>query len=172
MLSLIYGGAACGKSAFAEALALREDGPHLYLATMQPAGKDSLRRIERHRRMRRGRGFETVEWYTDIGSFSPPSDATVLLECLGNLLANEMFLPEGAGEDALEAVCGGLDRLMERCRHLVVVSNDVGRDGFAYAAETLRYIQWLGAINRHLAARADRVVELVCGLPVWMRGEA
>lgn len=49
----------------------------------------------------------------------------MLLECMSNLTANEMFEPEGAGDDAVEAVLAGVEALRGRCIHLVIVTNDI-----------------------------------------------
>ena len=48
-------------------------------------------RILRHRQMRAGKGFETVERYTDLKGLKLDPDSVVLLECMSNLTANEMF---------------------------------------------------------------------------------
>ena len=54
------GGSACGKSSYAESLAVRLNGPRYYLAAMQPYGEGGAEKIARHREMRRGKGFETI----------------------------------------------------------------------------------------------------------------
>ena len=64
MFTLVTGGAASGKSEYAESLALRLPGRRIYLATMRPADPESLARINRHRLLRQGRGFDTLERYT------------------------------------------------------------------------------------------------------------
>ena len=95
MIVLVTGGASSGKSAFAERVACALPAPHVYLATMQGAGAEAAARIERHRALRAGKGFETVECPNMLESLahsgSLPDQGTVLLEDLGNLAANEMF---------------------------------------------------------------------------------
>ena len=49
MLTLVTGGAASGKSEYAERLAAACDGPRVYIATMRPLDKGSVARIEKHR---------------------------------------------------------------------------------------------------------------------------
>ena len=61
--------------------------------------------------------------------------------------------------------------LQARCAALVIVSNEVGSGGARYAGDTLRYLQTLGEVNRRLAARADAVCEVVCGIPVPLKGK-
>ena len=165
MLTLILGAAASGKSEYAERFVRAQPGEHIYLATMEPWGEESAARIAKHRAARAGRGFFTVERYVGLDRLSLPQEAVVLLEDLGNLTANELFRPDGGGEEALRA---GLDALTERCRNLTIVTNEVFSGGQTYQGDTLRYLQVLARTNRWLASRADLVIEVICGLPdIW-----
>ena len=167
MLYLITGGAGSGKSAWAEELVCRLPGQRIYLATMRPWDGECRARIARHRAQRAGRDFITLERYTDLAGVAPqiPEGANVLLECMGNLVANELYSPEGGGEGA---VLAGVEALERRCAHLTVVTNQVFSGGTDYSGETLDYLRALARIDRALAARAGCVVEVVCGLPnVW-----
>ena len=168
MLTIIIGGSGSGKSAFAERLAADLPGTRIYLATMAAGDPESLERIARHRQQRRGLGFETLERPLDLEGAELPADANVLLEDLSNLLANEMFSPEGGGMDAVRR---GLDALIRRCRNLTVVSNEIFSGGTEYEGETLAYMQNLALLNRFVAERADLAVEVVCGLPNVLKGE-
>jgi len=160
VFTLVIGGAASGKSEYAEGHVLSLPGRRVYLAAMEPSG--AAERIEKHRRMRAGKGFETVERYVNLSGLTLPLDANVLLECLGNLVANELYFPQGGGPDA---VVLGVEHLLAQCVHLTVVTNEVSSGGTDYAGDTLAYMRELSRINRILAARADYVVEVVCGLP-------
>ena len=167
MFTLIIGGAGSGKSEYAETHAMSLDGTRFYLAAMEPFGSEAEARIARHREIRRGKGFRTVERFTDLGGLSLPEEANVLLEDLGNLLANEMFGPAGKGP---AAALEGVLTLAEKCRHLTVVTNETGAGGTEYEGDTLVYMEELGRLNCLLAARADRVAEVVCGLPRILKG--
>lgn len=169
MMALIYGGSGSGKSKFAEDLLLAPGArelPRVYIATMFPGDAEARARIERHRAARAHKGFSTVELYTDLASSEIPSGCAVLLECLGNLAANEIFAPGGAGADARDAVLRGLETIARRAARVAVVSNDVSADGAEYPAATRRYIDTLAALNRLIAARSALVVETVCGIPL------
>lgn len=172
-LILVTGGAASGKSEHAERL-LCESAPageRLYLAAMQPFGEAARRRIQRHRALRAGKGFRTVERYTDLAGFVPARHfGGILLECLSNLLANEMFSPEGAGGDAANAATAGVLALCRHCDTLVVVTNEIFSDGDRYPEETAQYLRALAAVNRELAARVDTVYESVCGILCKIKG--
>lgn len=173
MLILVTGGAASGKSAHAERLVC-EAAPssRLYLATMQPFGTAAQARIARHRALRQGKGFETVERPLNLVglAFARRYDG-ILLEDLGNLLANEMFAPDGAGDAAFGSILAGIAHLQDCCETLVVVTDEIFSDGLDYPPETARYIRDLAALNRALAARADAVYESVCGILLPLKGE-
>ena len=171
MLILVTGGAANGKSRFAESLCLNQPQPRFYLAAMQPYGAEGEARITRHRAMRAGKGFTTIERYTDYASLVLPARGTALLECICNLTANEMFDANGAVSDPVERVLSGVFAVYAQCETLIVVTNDVGSDGVAYDPATTAYLAALGAINSALAAKADTVVELVAGIPLVLKGE-
>lgn len=169
MLTLVAGGAACGKSEYAEGLAMNHGGRLVYIATMQPFGSDAAMRIERHRSLREGKGFETVEKYTRLGELDNIS-GTVLLECLSNLVANELFAPDATPDMARRSIFSGLEAMAAMAGNLIVVGNDIGSDGGRYPQETMEYAALLADVTRHLASRYDRVVEVVCGIPLWHLG--
>lgn len=171
MMILLTGGSACGKSSYAESLCLRFDGPRYYIAAMRPYGDGSAEKIERHRRLRAGKGFETIERYTDLAGLVLPEYGTALLECICNLTANEMFDEAGEQTDPYDAVISGVEALRRQCETLIVVTNDVGSDNRSYNSGTRAYVRALGRINAALAGRADAVCELVCGIPIVLKGE-
>lgn len=177
MLALITGGSGSGKSAYAEALCVklqkkRQEIPMVYIATMYPYDEESFRKIDRHRMLRKNKNFHTLECFTGLSQVKlEEQNTTVLLECMSNLTANEMYQEDGAGFQTVEAVCSGMDHLCEQAADVVVVSNEIFSDGIDYDPETMRYQQYLGEINRHIAGKADLVVEVVYGIPVVHKGE-
>lgn len=171
MLTLVIGGAASGKSEYAESLVLKTALPRYYLATMQVWDAECAARVEKHRKMRAAKRFETVECPLHLETVRLPARGTALLEDLGNLAANELYDPAGAGENAAAAILRGLDRLAAQCEHLIVVSNEVFSGGADYEGDTDRYLRALAQVNNAFAARADNVVRVVCGIPVFYKGE-
>lgn len=171
MIHLITGGSGSGKSAYAEDVVLKlGEKRRIYIATMHPFDNESIIRIEKHRSMRKGKGFETMECYTHVERLKIPKDANVLLECMSNLTANEMYEPEGAGKETVECICRGVKILAEQSENLVIVTNEIASDAQPYSAQTLKYIENLGYINRYLAQLADRVTEVVYGIPIVIKG--
>lgn len=172
MLILVTGGSGSGKSEYAENLAVSLGEKRVYAATMMVYDEEGRRRVERHRKMRESKAFYTVECpvnLEEVAEAGSMDGAVVLLECMSNLAANEMF-PSG-GENRTEAfvvekILGGIQAALDRCTHLIVVTNEVFSDGNTYDEGTEAYIRVLGRVNQKLAAMADRVTEVVCGIPV------
>ena len=81
-------------------------------------------------------------------------------------MANEMF----DGGD-VSRIVPALGELAKKCRHLVMVTNDVFSDGVDYAESTQEYLRKLSDINRQAAGLADTVVEVVYSIPVCVKGE-
>ena len=166
MIVLVTGGSGCGKSTWAEKLiASLPDEKRIYIATMQVYDEESVRRVARHRAQRADKGFRTIECEKDLASADVEEGSIVLLEDLVNLMANEMF----DGGDA-ERIVPALKALAARCRHLVMVTNDVFSDGVTYAESTQEYLRVLAEINRQAAALADCVVEVVYSIPIAVKG--
>lgn len=187
MMELVTGGSGSGKSAYAENAVCqsrrrlqekeKREIPLYYIADMFPYGRETEEKIENHRQMRAGKGFHTLEWYQDLagkltGEDAPDlSGACVLLECVSNLTANEMYMEGGAGEDTVEAVVSGIRLLKERCRHLVVVTNEVFAESEPDSPEMAVYKKNLAQINLALAEMSDRVSEVVYGRRIPVKGD-
>lgn len=208
MITLITGGSGSGKSAYAEKYichASNEKGckEKYYIATMQVFDDEGQRKIDRHRRLRAGKGFITIERPRDIKKAVGKlqfenclkTGRSALLECMSNLVANEMFPPvDVSGMQAAEAKKETLDDpenmkdydtaqisrvskkvlkevsiLSENVAELVIVTNNVFEDGVSYDQSTMNYIKAMGIVNRGLAAIAERVVEVVAGIPVTVK---
>lgn len=189
MLHIVYGGSASGKSSYAEsfAMSLQGDGRLLYIATMYPykwntteIDPETMQRIERHRAMRADKGFDTVECYRHVEHIVAKRQDVLLLECMSNLLANEMYLEpdSNAGSDMAETmspvskkIVQALIDLSTRVQDVVIVTNDVFSDGgsLTYDESTREYVKNLAQINCALAREAATVTEVVCGIPVIVK---
>ena len=170
---LIIGGSGSGKSAYAEQYIekLSKGKKKYYLATMQVFDKEGQAKIDRHRKLRSGKRFVTIEQTVSIEKALNKMEAgekTALLECMSNLAANEMFageLPERA-DIVADKIEQGIRKLNEELTHLVIVSNNVFEDGIIYDESTMEYIRALGQMNEKLADMAEEVIEVVVGIPV------
>ena len=189
MLHIVYGGSASGKSSYAEsfAMSLQGEGRLLYIATMYPykwntteIDPETMQRIERHRAMRADKGFDTVECYRHVEHIVAKRQDVLLLECMSNLLANEMYLEpdSNAGSDMAETMSPVSNKIVQalidlstRVQELVIVTNDVFSDGgsLTYDESTREYVKNLAEINCALAREAATETEVVCGIPVIVK---
>ncbi len=172
VLILISGGSGSGKSAFAENLIVSHaTSPLLYIATMKLWDDECVARAEKHRQMRHGKGFSTVECSERLEELQLPTPCSILLEDLSNLTANEYF-GEGGAEGAEERVFAGLQLLEKTADLVVVVTNELFSDGISYDQETTNYLNALANLNRRTAALASQVYEVVAGIPICWKGES
>lgn len=199
---MVYGGSASGKSSYAEsfAMSLQGEGRLLYIATMYPykwntteIDPETMQRIERHRAMRADKGFDTVECYRHVEHIVAKRQDVLLLECMSNLLANEMYLEQDSDDGGLAETMSEVEKagvgmsetlspvskkivqalidLSTRVQELVIVTNDVFSDGgsLTYDESTREYVKNLAEINCALAREAATVTEIVCGIPVIVK---
>ena len=167
-LTLVLGGAASGKSAFAEHLALASGRPLVYLATAQALDEEMRVKIIAHQ-TRRGAGWHTVEapfdLCTPLAEVEP--DAVVLLDCATLWLSNHM-----AAEHDLTTEETRLLKALAACAApVIVVSNEVGQGIVPDTAMGRRFRTAQGRLNQSLAARADLAVAVMAGLPMPLKGQ-
>ncbi len=176
MIILVTGGSGSGKSKFAENLAVKlNKNGLLYIATMIPMDEESVNRIKRHQNQRKEKGFQTLECYTNLKNLEIKNSPTVLLECMSNLLANEMYSDDGILNSPVkvpvkEEILKGITHLTAVCEQVIIVSNEVFSDNGSLYEETTEYIKILGEINCSIAKIASNVYEVVCGIPVLQKG--
>ena len=189
MRVFICGGAGAGKSAFAEGLAQKMGGRLVYVATMPVVSDEDRAKVERHHRLRAGKGFTTIERPGALSDL-PGNGETMLIECLSTHVANMMFNPDNATADAAqnadclhpgcpvpavaahwsEAIKAELDPLLKRKGNTIFVSLEITSDGTTYSPETEAYKSVLTAVNRYLVQNCDAAFEVVCGIPVKIKG--
>lgn len=230
MMTLILGGSGSGKSAYAEDYLLRitadkqksdkSEYRKYYIATMQIWDAEMQAKVDRHHRLRQGKGFTTIEQPVALekalemmresenaeqsgnierftvnetmqyGNTERPEpqiqSVAALLECMSNLVANEMYSMEcnsmecnsmecnsmdtqKAGLTVTERVLQGVEALKRQADLFVIVTNNVFEDGITYDSSTMEYIETLGRINERMAAEADEIIEVVAGIPQWIK---
>lgn len=171
MLTLVTGGSGSGKSEFAENTAVSYKSKKLiYIATMYPYDDEAYKKIERHKIMRKNKNFDTIECFTNLESLDIPSGTTVLLDCMSNLVANEMYHDNGAKELTVESIIKGVKKIKESADNFVIVTNEVFSDGIEYDEETKKYLKNLGDINSAIGKLSDNVVEVVYTIPIFKKG--
>lgn len=173
MVVLVTGGAASGKSEYAENISIKhKKGNLIYVATMMPYDDECYKKIDRHKEMRKEKGFLTIECPYDLKSIEEEyltKDSTVLLECMSNLLANEMYDSARKDKDSVLEIIDGISYLKDKVRNLIIVTNEIFSDGNTYDEETEKYIYNLGLINRKIGMIADEIIEVVYGIEVKIK---
>ncbi len=165
MTVLIIGHPDSGKSEQAERMVtdISAPGERIYLATMIPYGSDGAARVEKHRKMREGKGFTTIEAPFDINDAiekaDVPGDSTVLLECLSNLVANELFERHALPEEVLTKLSDDVIKLAGKVRNLIIVSNHFEITP-EFDKETATYAKTLDALNDSLVSVCDKVIRI------------
>jgi adenosylcobinamide kinase / adenosylcobinamide-phosphate guanylyltransferase len=174
MLTLVLGGARSGKSRYAQSLIA--DRRAIYVATARQRGdREMIARIKRHRDDRPAR-WVTIEEPFEVPAairHAAPLDAPILVECatlwLSNLFERESRTPVRKQQDILlEAVRQLADA--SRAREVIVVSNEVGSGIVPTSRVGRRFRDLQGWANQILAGEAERVVMVVAGLPLVLKG--
>jgi adenosylcobinamide kinase / adenosylcobinamide-phosphate guanylyltransferase len=168
-LTLVTGGARSGKSRFAEGLIAAQPPPWVYVATGEAGDAEMAARIAAHQ-ARRGPEWKIVEAPHDlVGALSSVSSATaVLVDCLTFWLSNRML----AGANLEEEGARLTQALTRHAGTLVLVTNEVGSSVVPDNALARRFQDHQGWLNQRIAALADRVVLVVAGLPLVLKGPA
>jgi adenosylcobinamide kinase/adenosylcobinamide-phosphate guanylyltransferase len=167
--TLVLGGARSGKSRYAEQIAMSSRPPWIYVATAESFDDEMATRIADHK-SRRSQDWQTIDAPLDLaGALAAlPRSATVLVDCLTLWLSNLML-----AERNIEAEIQRLEAAMlAHEAPLVLVSNEVGFGIVPDNALARRFRDFQGLLNQRVAARADRVVLVVAGLPMIVKGQS
>jgi adenosylcobinamide kinase/adenosylcobinamide-phosphate guanylyltransferase len=165
-LTLVLGGARSGKSRYAENLIAALQPPWVFVATAESGDAEMAERIALHR-TGRGHDWQTVEAPHKLTNAltAVATDAPVLVDCLTLWLSNRLL----AGAD-LEAEIAHLEAALDSRRApVVLVSNEVGFGIVPENELARRFRDLQGRLNQRMAARADRVVLMVAGLPIVVK---
>lgn len=165
-LTLVLGGARSGKSRHAEALVAALPPPWIYVATAEALDDEMAARIAEHR-ARRDHRWQTVEAPREIARAlgAAPLGSTVLIDCLTLWLSNVMLAGADPAHEFRE-----LEAALDTARGSVVaVANEVGLGIVPDSALARRFRDAAGRLNQRMAARADRVLLLVAGIPLTVK---
>ncbi|MET1078046.1 MAG: bifunctional adenosylcobinamide kinase/adenosylcobinamide-phosphate guanylyltransferase [Pseudomonas sp.] len=172
MRELILGGARSGKSRLAERLASDSGWPVTYIATSQALDGEMSERVAEHR-ARRPAAWGLVEEPLALARVLTEQAAEgrcLLVDCLTLWLTNLLLLDDGSRLLAeREALLACLDELPGR---LLLVSNETGLGVVPLGELTRRYVDQAGWLHQALAARCERVIFTVAGLPMVLKGKA
>jgi len=177
-IALVTGGCRSGKSAYALAMGESLLPRRAYVATCPVTDEEMQRRIEAHRQARCERGWLTIEEQLDLaGIFRCHAEYNVLLvDCVtlwvNNLIHHAVLEGRQTNEVEIAHKCREVLDASQACRGVVIfVTNEVGMGIVPENAQARHYRDLLGRANQVLAASADSVILMVCGVP-WHLKEA
>ncbi|EJZ70887.1 bifunctional adenosylcobinamide kinase/adenosylcobinamide-phosphate guanylyltransferase [Lachnoanaerobaculum sp. OBRC5-5] len=168
MITYIYGGVSSGKSEYAEELISMEFNKKIYLATMENTGEYAGKRVEKHLLQREGKGFFTIEEPRHIKDLNIDEDDNILLEDLTNLLSNNLFNEaelKNNFKEITEEIFSDIITLKDRCNSVFIVGNDIFSTERNQSKELDIFIDCLYSLHTKIIEVADRVIEVVYGLP-------
>lgn len=174
---LITGGSRSGKSSYAENRAEHLDnGVKLYIATCPRIDDEINARIDKHIRLRSGKGWRTIEEQRDLTAVLTANSGynVVLIDCLtlwvNNLLHHSRESGASLSEENVQAECR---RLLSACRKhqgiILFVTNEIGSGIIPESAESRFYRDLVGLCNQTIAKDADEVVLVSCGIPIFLK---
>ncbi len=169
-VTLVIGGARSGKSRYAEgviaALPPPWQPPWIYVATAEAGDEEMAARIATHR-SRRGSDWQTVEAPRDLATALKARAARpVLVDCLTLWLSNLLL-----AEADIETEIAKLEKtLASSAVPIILVANEVGSGIVPEYPLGRRFRDWQGILNQRMAALADRVILMVAGLPLPVKG--
>jgi len=172
---LVTGGTRSGKSDFALRIGGELSGDHCFVATCPVLDQEMAERVEKHRRTREKNIWMTVEEPVAINEVIARDEYQVyLIDCLTLWINNHL-----AGSTAADKVCdesfiGAETRCLIRTAgsidaSVIFVTNEVGMGIVPENKLARRYRDLVGLCNRLIAAAANEVVLVSCGLPIYLK---
>ena len=165
-LTFVLGGARSGKSRYAESLITALPPPWIYVATAEAGDDEMAERIKSHRE-RRGMQWRTIEAPRELAkALSACGDGPVLIDCLTLWLSNLMLAEANIEEETAQ-----LEKTLVAAHGpVVLVANEVGSGIVPSYPLGRRFRDLQGILNQRIAARAERVILMVAGLPLGLKG--
>jgi adenosylcobinamide kinase/adenosylcobinamide-phosphate guanylyltransferase len=177
-ITLILGGARSGKSSYALQLAGESGKSVTFIATAQAFDDEMSVRIQKHK-MERPAHWQTLELPLHLApNVSPIQSDVVILDCVTLWVTNLMmqFVKDDLVDEApfMQAAQTETEALLAAIRKTeqewLIVSNEVGL-GLVPPYQMGRvYRDGLGWVNQRLAQEADKVLFMVAGIPMMVKG--
>ncbi|MEA1867981.1 MAG: bifunctional adenosylcobinamide kinase/adenosylcobinamide-phosphate guanylyltransferase [Thermodesulfobacteriota bacterium] len=175
--TLILGGAQSGKSKYAlrlgeeyiKATTNKDTAGGLYVATAQPLDQEMEEKIQRHK-LERGAQWKTAEEPTEVPDIirqCSGSYPVILVDCLTLWMSNLMKDKPNSIKQSTEDL---FDALSETTGPTIMVSNEIGLGLVPGEAMGRKYRDIAGRVHQRLAEICDRVVLVVAGLPLELKG--
>lgn len=167
MIYYITGGTRSGKSSYAQKLALSFSENPVYLATARKWDDDFKNRIKRHQQDR-------DERWENIEEEKHPSKLVlqgrvVVLDCVTLWLTNFFADTKYNVDETLSLIKEEFDKLAAIDATWIIISNEIGMGMHADTEIGRKFADLQGWINQHIAAKADKAIFMVSGLPLDLK---
>jgi adenosylcobinamide kinase/adenosylcobinamide-phosphate guanylyltransferase len=167
LILFITGGARSGKSKYAQNLALTYTETPVYVATAKDWGGDFSQRIQRHQN---DRGAEWTNYEAQkYVSVLPIKNRVVVIDCVTLWLTNFFIVYKNDIDQSLAAFISEINALQNMNGTFIIVSNEIGMGVHAETEVGRRFTDLQGWANQHVAAKADKVILMVSGIPVIIK---
>ena len=164
---LITGGARSGKSSYAEKLALSLSPNPVYMATARVWDEEFRQRVIRHQEAR-GPEWTNLEEEKEL-SRHDVSGRVVLIDCITLWCTNFFFDLQGHVDSSLKAVKEEFNRFTAQDATFIFVTNEIGLGGTSENELQRKFTDLQGWMNQYIAAQADEVKMMVCGIPLKIK---
>ncbi|MDY5773417.1 MAG: bifunctional adenosylcobinamide kinase/adenosylcobinamide-phosphate guanylyltransferase [Bacteroidaceae bacterium] len=164
---LITGGARSGKSSYAEKLALSLSPNPVYMATARVWDEEFRQRVIRHQEAR-GPEWTNLEEEKEL-SRHDVSGRVVLIDCVTLWCTNFFFDLQGHVDSSLKAVKEEFNRFTAQDATFIFVTNEIGLGGTSENELQRKFTDLQGWMNQYIAAQADEVIMMVCGIPLKIK---
>ena len=166
----VLGGCRSGKSRHALELAEKiSDMNRVFIATCVPYDEEMKDRVKRHQQDR-GLTWKTVDAPVELADAileNSQSAHIILADCLTLWMSNLLMESENV-EKRIEELTSALNKA--ECP-VILVSNEVGTGIVPNNALARQYRDYAGLANQKVAACVDKVIWMVAGIPVLVKGE-
>ncbi len=175
---LVTGGQRSGKSEYAERLALSLSDAPVYMATSRVWDEEYRLRVEAHKR-RRGPQWANIEEEKTL-SRHDVEGRVVVVDCVTLWATNFFFDLQPDSHRSAKAAAEHVERTLEALKSeflrltrqeatFIFVTNEIGSGGVSDNEIQRKFTDVEGWMNQFVAARADEVVMMVCGIPLKIK---
>jgi adenosylcobinamide kinase/adenosylcobinamide-phosphate guanylyltransferase len=164
MITLITGGARSGKTRYSLELPERS-GQCTYIATAELLDDEMRERAARHR-SERGAAWHTIEEPFELAACVMELKGIVVIDCLTMWLSNWMLRDVAQVERQLDLLCSALG---QTACHVRAITNEVGSSIVPDNPLARRFRDLTGIMNQRVAATADAVYLMVCGIAMKVK---
>ncbi|WP_439555462.1 bifunctional adenosylcobinamide kinase/adenosylcobinamide-phosphate guanylyltransferase [Dyadobacter sp.] len=167
MIIYVSGGTRSGKSSYAQQMALQLSKNPVYVATARIWDEDFARRIQLHRN-ERGPEWELMEQESGL-HLLPLQNRVAVIDCVTLWLTNLFMAHDQDIAAALEAFKLEINALTDIPGTFIIISNEIGMGLHAETEVGRKFTDLQGWANQYLAAKAEKAIFMVSGLPLFLK---